>query len=368
MSVKVFKLLSNICRISLSAVFIFSGFVKVIDPWGTAIKVTEYLSIYGFESLQPAAMLFSIWLCGAEFMMGCMLLFKVRIRLVSIFTFGSLIFFTILTFLSATWIPVEDCGCFGEAIKLSPWQTFIKNAVMLPMSIVVWWRYRRDKVFAFKRMEIVLTIFFFSLAMGIGIYCVRHLPLRDFLPYKVGVDLREAKFAPIQSDETAETILIYRNKRTGKIREFKLEDTEWQNSEKWEWVDTQTISEESNIRPLISEFALHNVDDGDVTESVLTTPGRVYMLCVTRFESIKPDCEQRLRQVVERANDEGALVVCITPQTLDESALHSFDGSEPVQCYNIDASTLKTMLRATTGLVVLDDGVIVNKSNCIDIE
>ena len=90
---RIFKLLTNLCRIILAATFILSGFTKVIDPWGTALKVNEYLSIYGLEWLEPASMTFSIWLCGAELMMGCMLLFKVRIRLISIFALASMIFF-----------------------------------------------------------------------------------------------------------------------------------------------------------------------------------------------------------------------------------------------------------------------------------
>lgn len=114
------SLITGVCRLVLAVVFIVSGFTKVIDPWGTSIKINEYLTIYGFDYLIPASMVFSIWLCGAEMMMGCMLLCKVRIRLVSIFALVSMLFFTILTFLSATFIPVEDCGCFGEAIKLSP--------------------------------------------------------------------------------------------------------------------------------------------------------------------------------------------------------------------------------------------------------
>lgn len=114
------------------------GFVKTVDPWGTAIKIQEYLSIYGLESLSGLRFGFSIWLCGAELMMGLMLLFKVRIRLISIFALASMIFFTVLTFLSATWLPVEDCGCFGDAVKLTPWETFAKNLVLLPLSVVVW--------------------------------------------------------------------------------------------------------------------------------------------------------------------------------------------------------------------------------------
>ena len=102
------SLITGVCRLVLAVVFIVSGFTKVIDPWGTSIKINEYLTIYGFDYLIPASMVFSIWLCGAEMMMGCMLLCKVRIRLVSIFALASMLFFTILTFLSATFIPVED--------------------------------------------------------------------------------------------------------------------------------------------------------------------------------------------------------------------------------------------------------------------
>ncbi|MBO7330673.1 MAG: DoxX protein, partial [Alistipes sp.] len=141
------KILSNLFCVIVGAFFIFSGFVKVVDPWGTALKVNEYLSIYGLEWFSPASMTFSIWLCGAELMMGLMLLFRVRTRLVSIFALVSMSFFTVLTFLSATWIPVEDCGCFGDAIKLTPWETFFKNLIVLPMVFVIWYRYRPDKIF-----------------------------------------------------------------------------------------------------------------------------------------------------------------------------------------------------------------------------
>ena len=178
------KIIANICRIIAGAVFAFSGFVKAVDPWGTALKVNEYLSIYGFEELQPASMIFSIWLCGAEFMMGLMLIFRVRTRLISIFALISMTFFTILTFLSATWIPVEDCGCFGDALKLSPWETFFKNLAILPMVIVVWYRYRPQRILDFNKIEVALTVLFCSTAMGLGAYCYFNLPLIDFLPYK----------------------------------------------------------------------------------------------------------------------------------------------------------------------------------------
>lgn len=360
-----FKLLANICRLILACTFIVSGFTKVIDPWGTAIKINEYLSIYGMEFLRPASMAFSIWLCGAELMMGCMLLFKVRIRLISIFALASMIFFTLLTLLSATIIPVEDCGCFGDALKLTPWQTFIKNLVLLPMAAVVWWRYRPDRIFAFNALEVVLTCTFFFLSMYLGYYCYRHLPLIDFLPYKVGVNMWEAMQAPsVEAGET-ETVLVYRNLETGALHEFSLEDTEWQDADKWEWVDTRTTSEAPAVRPLISEFAVRDAE-GDATEQLLTTPGRLYLLCVTSFERLPRGCARRMARLAQQAAEEGAKVVCLTPEPLYGVTWRMF-AQQRIRCYNIDASTMKTMLRARNGVVVLDDGTITAKRNCRDI-
>lgn len=349
------------------AVFAFSGFVKAVDPWGTALKVNEYLSIYGLEFLEPASMVFSIWLCGAELMMGLMLLFKVRTRLVSIFALLSMIFFTVLTFLSATWIPVEDCGCFGDALRLSPWATFFKNLVILPMVVVVWYRYRKYKAFAFNRTEIALTAFFCTLAMGVGVWCYFTLPLMDFLPYKEGANIYEMKtrqhYDGKENMATEEYLLVYRNRRTGKLREFKIDDTEWQNEEKWEWVETRVENEIPNIQALVSEFCISDAE-GDATEDILTHPGVVYMICITNLDGVGARCAERLRGVVERAEQEGSRVVCLTPEPMDGIYWHSFDGSAKVRCYNIDATVMKTMLRARKGLVVLRNGLIEEKYNC----
>ena len=368
---RAFRNLAHICRFILAATFVVSGFVKSVDPWGTALKVNEYLSIYGLEWLSPISMAFSIWMCGAELMMGLMLTFKVRIRLVSIFAVLSMIFFTVLTFLSATWIPVEDCGCFGDALKLSPWATFFKNLVLLPLAVVVWWRYRPDKIFVFKRLEIALMILFCTIGMGVGTYCYFHLPLIDFLPYKVGVNIREEMELSARETHEEDVVIICRHKRTGRVREFGLKDREWHNTKRWEWVDTRVETEDSEehlvVKPLISEFSLRDGNGEDATALVTESKGRLFLICVTRFDHIKPGCAERLRKIVERAEEENAAVLCVTPEPLTQMTC-SFDGSSEVQCCNIDATVLKTILRATTGLVVLDNGTIVGKYNCRDIK
>ncbi len=363
-----FRLLVHCCRIIFALTFITSGFVKAVDPWGTALNIDNYLNIYGLGVLHPYVMVFSIWLCGAELMMGCMMLFKVRVRLISIFALVSMTFFTVLTFLSATVIPVEDCGCFGEVIKLSPWQTFFKNLLLLPMVICVWWRYRPDRIMVFKAREFALACLFCVGSMGLGMYSYYHLPPVDILPYRVGVNIAAAMEEARGEQAEAEVVLVYRNRRNGRLKEFSLSDKAWHNEKRWEWVDTR-IDEEaaSRVEPMILEFY---ISDGgrDVTSELLSTEGKLYMLCLTRPDAADSKCQRRMRALVERAEAEGSKVVCLTPDYIAGEKYHSFAGSAPVKCYNIDAKTMKTMLRADEGVVELTDGTITDKRTCRDIE
>ena len=353
-----FRYLSHVCRITFALTFIVSGFYKAIDPWGTILSVNNYLAAYSISAPEWLVIVFSIWLCGAELMMGCMLTFKVRIRLVSIFSVLSMTFFTILTFLSATVFPVEDCGCFGELVKLTPWQTFAKNAILLPMAFCFWYRYRPDRVFAFSKLEFFLMCFFFTFAMSVGTYSYFHLPLIDMLPYKVGVNIAE-EMNNAQAQQTSEdVVLVYRNRRTGRLREFSLDDKAWHNENRWEWVETRVESDKGGVEPMILEFYISNAD-GEKTSELLATQGRLYMLCMTDRENLSDKIVERFVAVERYAEENGGRVVYLTPEHLSESA--------PENAYNIDAKTMKTMLRANYGLVVIEDGVIVEKYNFRDI-
>ncbi|MBQ2416589.1 MAG: DoxX protein [Alistipes sp.] len=362
-----FRLFTHLCRVVVAITFIFSGAVKSMDPWGTALSVNNYLVTYGLEGLKPLVMIFSIWLCGAELMMGCMLIFKVRIRMCSTFATASMIFFTILTLLSATVMPVEDCGCFGDVIKLTPWESFFKNLVLLPLIMVVWWRYRPDRMFAFSRLEASLAALFLTFSMGVGTYSYLHLPPVDLLPYKEGTNIAQAMDEARNRQMQSDVVLIYRNIRTGKLREFSLDDNAWQNDSRWEWVDTRVAEDVADrVEPMILEFYISD-EQGEVTDSLLSIKGNLYMLCVTNRAHISDSCEKRLRSVVEQAAAEEAPVICLTPEPITRPTYHSFADSEQVRCYNIDSKTMKTMLRANTGLVVLTDGIITRKANCRDI-
>ncbi|MFI3304313.1 MAG: BT_3928 family protein [Rikenellaceae bacterium] len=357
------KNIAHICRTTMGLVFIVSGFVKAIDPWGTMIKVEEYLAIYGWEALIPWSIGVSIWLCGAELMMGCMLTFKVRIRFVSIFALLSMSIFTVVALLSATVLPVEDCGCFGEALKLTPWQTFFKNLTLLPMAFIVFWRYRPDKIFLFKRAELMLAATFFLFAMGLPTYCYLHLPLIDYLPYKIGVNLpeaiREAKSA--KNDDTRVT-LVYKNKKSGRLRHFDFKDKAWHDESKWEWVETIVEDDKPDIRALVGEFSIRRRNGDLCTDEILETKGILHILFVDSFNRVDEKCRDNFRRLIKSAEERGERVIFVTPRFINPSGKYM-----GVECYNIDPTTMKTALRASYGVMSLCDGIIIDKRNCRDI-
>lgn len=365
MKQKTKNIIADVCRVVLGLTFVFSGFTKTVDPWGTALKITEYLNVYGFATLGGYRIGMAVVFCAAELLLGLMLTFKVKTRLTSVAAMLMMTFFLILTFLSATVLPVDDCGCFGEAVRLSPWGSFGKNVVLWALALVVWLNARRTmKIFPITVREWVVTAVFACLSVGLGIGCYRHLPLIDFLPYKKGVNLYEGIYG--DSGEQSDVKLIYRDRTDGTYREFAVDDPTWHDAERWEFV-RQAEVDTSEPDMILREFTIFN-SDGDATEEIVGYGGRVYMISALKLDDIKPRCAERLARVVERAAEQNALVVCLTSSPISEGEEITFGTAAPVPVYNVDATTMIAMLRARVGLVVLDKGVIADKRNCRDAE
>lgn len=357
----ILNIVANVCRIIFAVVFIISGFVKTIDPWGTAIKVNEYLLSFGLDWVGDYRFGFAIWLCGAELMMGLMLLFKVRTPLVSTFSLLTMTGFTALTFYMAQWGTVEDCGCFGDAIKLDNWQTFYKNLVLWPMSFVVWFNARHGKLLHFSKADLTKTVLIMSFAFGLGTHCYRHLPLIDFLPYKVGVNLREAT---TPADDELKAMVRCQNLHDGTTREFDMADTTWYDTGTWEYIESYEIS--TSVRDMsLAEFNIFD-SEGSRTAEILGYEGTTHILCLVKLDMMTPACQRRMEEFVAEALAKGDKVVAITASPLDDQTTFAL-GENQIPLYNIDATTLITMLRAKTGVVTLRDGVITQKQNCRDL-
>ena len=350
-----FVVFSCVCRFIFATTFIVSGFLKSIDPWGTILAIESYLAAYNMTAPEWLIQIGAIGLGAVELILGLMLLFNIYIRITSVISVVVMLVFSVLTLLSATVIPVEDCGCFGELIKLTPWQTFAKNVALLPMAICFWYHYRKDLPFEYWKRDSSLLLIFAVGAIGLGVYSYLHLPIYDSTPYKKGVNIPEEMANDAEPAEE-KVVLVYRNRQTGELQEFSIEDTAWQNEAIWEWVETRAESaDEAASTPL--DFYVSN-NEGDKTQELLGK-AKLYMLFVENFE-YDEDVREAFAKVVKHAEISGGEVVYITPQELSTV-------NTELPCYNMDAKTMKTILRAEYGLVVLENGVITDKFNYRDI-
>ena len=359
--------LTGLLRWIVAGVFIFSGFVKAVDPWGTAIKFGEYFNAFGMGWLSGAEYAFSILLSASEMLLGFCLLFRIREKSVTTLLTILLGFFTLLTFVLALWNPVADCGCFGDFVKLTNWQTFFKNVILLLFTVVLWrtaWKqpFRQHNRYA-STVEWSMIFFFGLLSSGIGLYSLRHLPPIDFLPFRIGVNI------PSQLEgygNDTQTTLIYKDRTTGQQREFDLADTTWYDTLRWEYVDTRIEERMPSRRPAIADFSVFD-SDGDHATALLASPREVFLIVMTRTEEgLRARCRERMEEVVRYAARHGYPAVCVTTSPLPEGGLIAL-GERGVPVYNIDPTTLKTMIRARTGLVLLKEGIVLGKWNCRDI-
>ena len=201
--------------------------------------------------------------------------------------------------------------------------------------------------------------------MSVGTYSYFHLPLIDMLPYKVGINIAEEMDAARAKQTSEEVVLVYRNRRTGRLREFSLDDKAWHNDKRWEWVETRVESDHNGVEPMILEFYVSNTE-GDKTAELLATQGKLYMLCMMDTDSVEEEVVERFVATAKHADSEGYKIVCLTPANIIHQTQLNFGGVS-VPIYNIDAKTMKTMLRANYGLVELENGTIVAKYNYRDI-
>lgn len=354
--------LTGFMRIVVALVLIFSGFVKAVDPWGTAIKLGEYFSAFSMDWLSGSEMFFSVLQSAVELTLGLALLFNIGRRFTYLVVLLLMVFFTILTLILAITNPISDCGCFGDAVKLTNWQTFAKNAVLLVFIFIVWrWHAPvRDRQ-EYKKLDIIFYVMFAVFSSSISMYGLRFLPVMDFLPFRVGTHIPSAM--EVGDDTEITTTLIYRDLTTGENREFSLSDTAWYDTTRWEFVDTRFIQHRQVKDPQITNFAVYNGSQ-DITDGLLRD--EVFMFTFTDIRSKGPRCMSRIHRAVEYAEARDIKVIGVTSGLISEGALMSV-GEYRLPLYNIDATTLKTIIRAKAGLVVLKEGTVLGKWSCYGI-
>lgn len=339
----------------LGLVFIFSGFVKCADPVGTSVFVEKYLATYHLDSLLPLALVLAVALAAIELLLGAMLMFGVAKRVTAIATTIFMSLFTAVTLLSATMLPIGDCGCFGDAVRLTPWETFAKNLVMLPMAIYLWWGSERKGV---ERKEVVMSAVVLVLAVGLNLYSLRYQPLIDFMPYRVGVNLWEAvAHDRLALDSHSTTCLVFRNTTTGEEELFDSDDAECWTRDDLEFVESRTEVVDSSSLPF-AEFVLTNAEGEDCTLSFLEQNRDITLLTVYDIDALTARRLKAAKRVLKSHDN----VVVVT--SADRAKITEILG---VESYTIDAMTLRTVIRSRVGVVQLKDGTISRKCDVRDL-
>ncbi len=346
-----------VCRLLVGALFIFSSFTKGVDPLGTKYKMLDYFTVYGITWLNDFALVLAMLMILAEFIVGICLITNIFPRLAVLGATLLMIFFTATTLFDALYDLVPDCGCFGTAIKMSNWQTFYKNlvidAVLLPLIL----NNRRLINRLTWRGQFVIGFFYALVFMGFQIYNYRHLPVVDFMSWKVG---RQMNAEPV---EETRIYLTYRNKATGETQEYLSPNYPWNDSvwmSQWEFVDQRTEGGADYLG-----FSALDEDGNDVTDMILSTEN-LLMFTSHDLSKVTEEEWEKIRSITEASEQHDYTVVWAVadePETVERlREKHDF----LYEVYYGDALEIKTIVRFNPGLIWLDNGLVKDKWSAID--
>ncbi len=350
----------NIGRLLMAATFIFSGYVKAIDPLGTQYKLTDYLQAMGIGSLLPEWTLLvgAVLLAALEFSLGIFLLFAIRRHLVSRIVLALMSIMTLLTLWIVIANPVKDCGCFGDAVVLSNGQTFIKNIILLAIALMLL-KWPTSMVrFVSKKTQWIVINYTFIFALALSAWSLWDLPLFDFRPYHVGANIAQGMKIPQGAPQPQfETTFIL--EKNGQQKEFTLDNYP---DSTWTFVDSKTVQTAEGYVPPIHDFSIQDNKTGeDITQEVLNDTGYTFLLISPTLAYADDSNFGRIDQIYEFAQDYGYRFICLTASSdKDIAKWQDITGAE-YPFYTTDATTLKTMIRSNPGLMLLHHGTIIQK-------
>ena len=360
MSQRLLKMTVNLCRIIVALTFIFSGFVKAIDPIGLQYKLQDYLGAIGIPGFLPDWMLLimAVLLAAVEFCMGIFLLFAIQRRLISKLIVAFMSIMTLITVWLVVANPVKDCGCFGDALHLTNTETLVKNIILLGCSIVI--MRRPLAMFRFisesnQWIVINYTIVFIFVCSGLSLY---YLPLFDFRPYRIGTNIPRGMEIPKDAEQPLfETTFIM--EKGGQRKEFTLNDYP---DSTWKFIDSKTVQVKEGYIPPIHDFSIADRKTGkDLTDSVLRHKGYTFLLIAPYLERADDSNFGDIDQLYEYAQTYNIPFYCLTASTAKAiQRWRDITGAEYPFCIT-DETTLKTIVRSNPGLLLLKDGTIINK-------
>ena len=354
------KVWANVCRFVLGGIFVFSGFVKTIDPFGFYYKLQDYVSAFGMSAWMPVSLLFvsGVALSVIEFYVGVCLFLGIHKKVSSTMALVLMVFMTPLTLYLAIANPVSDCGCFGDAWVLTNWETFWKNAALLVAALSVF-KWRMEVVrFISPKIEWMFSMYTILFIFALSFYCLRNLPIIDFRPYKIGVNIKEGMEIPADAKPAVyDTRVVF--EKDGKQQEFTLENCP---DSTWTFVETRNILKEKGYEPPIHDFYMIDMETGeDITEQVLTDKGYTFLLIAHRIEEADDGNIDLINEIYDYSVEHGYGFYALTASQEDDILLWCDRTGAEYPFYIGEDVVLKTIVRSNPGLLLLKEGTILNK-------
>ncbi|MEG0992747.1 MAG: DoxX family membrane protein [Bacteroidales bacterium] len=351
------NILLNVSRIIFGLTFLFSGFVKAVDPMGSAYKFIDYFREFGLTFFNPFAVPLAVILAALEFTIGASILFGVFRRAATTAGLLFMSFFTPLTLYLAIANPVKDCGCFGDALILTNWETFYKNILLLGMALFLFIKREELQPLFKKPLRWIIALYAFVFSVAISEFGLSRLPILDFRPFRKGTNIPEAMKG---SESEATYILVY--EKAGKQAEFTLDNYPAEDST-WTFVETRTVLPKGAKEAAIKDFFLTTDDGEDVTASILSDPGYTFLLISPDWATADDNYIDRINELYDFARDHGYPFYGVSVNDKQkETEWIEGTGAEYPFLYS-DATILETVIRPNPGMVLLKEGTIVWKKN-----
>ncbi|GAA0886940.1 MULTISPECIES: BT_3928 family protein [Sphingobacterium] len=361
--------LLGFCRIFTGLLFIFSGFIKANDPTGFGYKLQEYFEVFHLTAFNEYATAIAVVICGFEILLGALLLLGVYANTVAWGLLLLILFFTFLTFYSAFFEVVTSCGCFGDAIPLTPWQSFSKDLVLLALILIIFFnRKQLRSIIKGSGNQFVATVITAIISLGIGIYTVNYLPFIDFLPYKVGNNLPSLMVLPEgKQGDLFEQIYTMKNKKTGETKKVNdkvyMADKLWED-ESWEIIgepESKLVKKGYDIP--IPDLLITDADGADHTQEIIANPYYNLVIVAKDLSSANIDAIQKINQTaIQLTKDYNGLRVVLLTASASKDAQYLSDKMQLIaEIFYADLIPLKSMVRANPGVLLLKGGNVVGK-------
>ena len=359
------KYLISVIRVSVGLLFIFSGLIKLNDPVGFAFKLEEYFSpaVFNMDYLTPYAFTFAFIIVVAEVIWGLALILGNRVKLTLVLLLAMILFFTFLTWYSAYYNKVTDCGCFGDAIKLTPWESFTKDVILLVLILVLWWGRKHIKPLLSEIRGTTVIIISFLLCCWFGYHVTSHLPLIDFRAYKVGVNIEAGMSIP---EDAPKPIYEYAWKFNVDGKEQIVVTQGDYPDVDGEFIDVETTEIQAGYEPPIHDFTIEQ--NGNDQASVLLKEPKLVMIIAYDLAQSNHYGFEEIGAVSQRAEAAGYKVIGMSASSAEDAAATSARYKLSFPFYFTDATTLKTIIRSNPGVVVLEEGTITQKAHHNDLD